>query len=473
MTWMGRLLILPPVLLGAAMIWQASAFKPAPPIAAPEERRIAVSFVTAAPRTFIPQIVGYGTVQPARVWTAIAQIPGQIAYLNPAFVRGGSVRRGEVLVRITADDTKLALSSADADLKSAEARLEEMRLSRQTNNAALDIERDSLALIEADLARTLRLAKRGVVSESVVLTQQREVLAQRAKLQSVENTLALLPAQLKAQEQSVAKADTARRAAQLDLDRTVITAPFDARVASLDVEIGQYVGIGTAIGVLDGAATAEVDVQVSQARMLALSRLSAKTVALAAHPAGRTALKPKSASAQGHAGRSVPTFAASDPRRLTARVSLTTDQGGPSWPAEVARISDAVNPETHSIGVIVRVEDPYGPGTPERRPPLMKGTFVRVALTAPPVANAILVPRSAIRSGRVMIAGRDDRLSYATVRPIFTFDTIAVLAPGALPADARIVTSDPSPALEGLLLSPQADVFAEARLAAAASGDAL
>ncbi|MEM0923971.1 MAG: hemolysin D [Pseudomonadota bacterium] len=427
--------------------------------------------MTATPRAFTPWISGYGTVSPARVWSAIAQISGAINYRNPAFVRGGNVSKGDVLVRIADQDARLALASAEADLDSAEARLEEMRLSEQTTKDTLKIERASLDLAEADLARIERLSKRGVVSDAAVQSEQREVLAQRSKVQSQENSLALLPAQIRAQEQAVLKADIARRSASIDLERTTVIAPFDARVASVDIEISQYVGKGASLGVLDGSEAAEIEVQISQRRLFALTELQ---VGLEdrAEERPRPAAATRSPDLPRQRG-SPATLAAGVPHGLDAQVLLGSDQGSFAWEADVIRISDAVSAETRSLGVILRVPDPYGQPARGGRPPLIKGTFVRVDLSAPPVAGAILVPRSAIRNGKVMIAGPDDRLDFVPVTQIFAFETVAVLAPGSLPRHARIITSDLSPAIEGHLLAPEPDLVAEARLSAAASGGAL
>jgi multidrug efflux pump subunit AcrA (membrane-fusion protein) len=473
MIWARRLLLVPPVLLGAAMVWQASLVQPKPPLAAPEERRVPVSYVAATPRTFTPRITGYGTIAPARVWTAVAQIAGPIDYINPGFVRGGFVGAGEVLIRIASDDAELTLASADADLKNAEARLEEMQASRQTTLSALEIERKSLDLAEADLNRTRRLAERGAVSESVLQAKQRDVLAQESKVQSLESTLVLLPAQIRAQEQSVAKSKAAKRAAALDLERTVVTAPFDARVARVDVEISQFVGVGTTMGTLDDASTVEIDVQLPQPQMIALARLSAGLREPTSHVPARPTASVHAAGLQERPARPEDGLIPGHAHHLLARVSLSLEQDGHSWPAVVARLSDSISPETRSMGVIVRVTEPYAGSEGAGRPPLIKGMFVRVDLTAPPVVDVILVPRSAIRHGRVMLAGPDDRLVLADVTEIFAFDSFAVLAGDALPSDARIITSEPDAAIEGLLLSPEPDVLAEAKLDLAAHGRAL
>ncbi|MEM9046388.1 MAG: HlyD family efflux transporter periplasmic adaptor subunit, partial [Pseudomonadota bacterium] len=463
MKWWKTLLALPPVLLGAWMISQAISVQPAPPLIEPSERRVPVSFITAEPRVLTPQVFGYGTVEPTRVWTAVPQVAGTIEYLNPAFARGGYVREGALLIRIAAQDAELALNSAEADLSHAQARLDEMQISRQTTAGALEIEHQSLDLAKKDLARTRALVTKGVVSEAVVQDLQRDVLAQRSKVQSLESTLALLPAQLKAQEQTVEKSRIAVDTAALDLLKTQIEAPFDARVASVDVAIGQYVGVGSVMGELDGADTAEIDVQVSQQRMLALSRLSTN-FDLPPNEAVASQISPVSATcAEGDDGGSCG-LAPGVPRPLTAQVSLTADQGRAQWQADVFRISDTVDPETRSLGVIVRVREPYARSYEIGTPPLIKGMFVKVAFSAPPVSDAVLVPRSAIRNGQVMLAGPDNRLSFMPVSEVFSFGNISVLAPGNLPPTARVITSDLPGAVPGLLLSPQPDLITEAKI---------
>ncbi|MEM6549405.1 MAG: HlyD family efflux transporter periplasmic adaptor subunit [Pseudomonadota bacterium] len=265
----------------------------------------------------------------------------------------------------------------------------------------------------------------------------------------------------------MAAAQFARVSAELDLARTVVRAPFDARVSRVDVETHQFLAVGASIGALDGTAAAEIDVQVPQDRMAAMVGLAAGGAAAATSNMGH-AVRPSPAVFQPIAAGRSDRPGAEDPHRLSATVSPTTGDGVLAGPATVARISDSVDAETRSLGVIVRVAEPYAQTGSAHRSPLIKGMFVRVDLAASPVSGAVLVPRSAVRNGRVMLVGPNNRLDFAKVTPVFSTDGIAVLAPGTLPVGARVVTSDPSPAIEGLLLAPQPDRVAEARLEAAA-----
>jgi len=436
-----------PVLAGIGLVWWSVSNRPSPIMVEPEERRVPAAYVLATPRVFTPEVSGFGSVRPAQVWNAVAQVAGRIEEVHPNFVRGGFIASGETILRIASEDYELAVARAEADIRSAEARIEEMRLSGRTTQASLDIETQALSLAERDLARIAELAERGAVSSAVVEDQQRDVLAQQVKVTNLQNALVLLPAQVEALAQSAEVYRAAKRAAELDLERTVLTAPFDGRVAAADVEVSQYVGVGAVMGALDGVASAEIDVQIPPRRMAALARLAFQD-------------------RQGVSAASSP-FA----DRLSARASLgmEVDEPAPEWPATVARISDAVDPETRSIGVIVRIADPYVSAAPGARPPLIKGMFVKATLSGPNVEGSVLVPRAAVRDGRVMLADADDRLRFAAVTTVFAWDGIVALAPDALPDGARVVVSEPSPAIEGLLLAPERDDEVEARLDATAT----
>jgi len=84
----------------------------------------------------------------------------------------------------------------------------------------------------------------------------------------------------------------------------------------------------------------------------------------------------------------------------------------------------------------------------------------------------ILLPRAAVRDGRVLIAGPDDRLSMAEVTVTYTYGDFAVLN-GALEPGTRVVVGDLSPAIERMLLAPELDEQVAERLRAVAMPTAM
>ena len=227
----------------------------------------------------------------------------------------------------------------------------------------------------------------------------------------------------------------------MNLDRTVITAPFDGRVAEADVEISQFIGSGTKMGTLDGVAAAEIDVQIPPAQMARFVRLAFG------------GLRSPKGVREFSRGIGV----------LSAVVGIGFTGIGPVWKAEVKRISDTVDPATRSFGVIVSVANPYGNLRPGDKPPLIKGMFAKVQLRGPPVHNVMLLPRNAVVNGRVKIVGKDKRLRFANVEISFAFQDVAVLQSG-LEGGTKVVISDLSPAIEGMLLNPVEDGAAAIRL---------
>ncbi|MCA9134869.1 MAG: efflux transporter periplasmic adaptor subunit, partial [Planctomycetales bacterium] len=69
-----------------------------------------VETVTVERGTYAPQLVVLGTVQPARDIVLSPRIRGQVLELSPAFVPGGMIRQGELLLKIDPADFENAVS---------------------------------------------------------------------------------------------------------------------------------------------------------------------------------------------------------------------------------------------------------------------------------------------------------------------------------------------------------------------------
>jgi multidrug efflux system membrane fusion protein len=439
-----RLLILPPVIAGFAVIYWATANRSQPEIRDISEREVPVAYIVAETRSFVPRVTGFGIVEPGRIWNAVAQVQGRITELHPEFVRGGTIRDGQEIARIDPEAYELAVAQAEANVRSGAAQIAELDANAEATRALLAIERESLDLAERELNRQRQLAERGQIAASTVEAQQRSVLSQRSAVQSLENQLQLVPVQRDALEQALAVSEASLDQAQLDLDRTSVFAPFDGRVATADVDIGEFVSPGSRLGTLDGIATAEIDAQVAPQEMAQLSRLIFDDRGNPFAPSNLAG------------------------ENLTARVRLNVDGFDPQWPAEVDRITDGVDPQTRSIGVIVTVDNPYGLARAGERPPLIKGMFVEVELEGPVVEGVFVLPRRAIEDGRIMVVDEAGRLAFAEVEITFAQDDLAVVFADSLAEGMQIIVSAPSPAIPGMLLAPERDTGTEARLASAA-----
>lgn len=438
------LVTLPLVALGVGILGYMVTTKPPPERLALVERTSAVRVIVAENRPVVPQATGFGVVSPARTYELIPQVQGIAEYVNPALHKGQILPAGALLLRISPSDFNLEIAQARANIRSAEARLAELTVSEENLKAALEIENEALDLADRDYIRIKDLSQKGTVSPSALEAKRAAFLGQKQKVQGVENSIALLPTQRAVQTEQIAVYRASLATAELKLERAEITLPFAARVASSSLETGQFVRAFAAAAEFDGVDAAEVDAQVSADDLL--ETLFVSVGSDSQHLAGGASALTVSFKQLG----------------LVATVRMKIGQRILEWPATVDRISDTIDQKAGTIGVIVRVDGAYSSARPGKRPPLTKGMFVKVTLSGKPV-NGIVVPRSALRDGHLLIAGDDDRLTLIPVTPLLVQDTIAMIAQG-LAEGQRVVVSNPSPAMPGMLLEVTEDEQMMARL---------
>ena len=227
------------------------------------------------------------------------------------------------------------------------------------------------------------------------------MLAARVAMQNSENTLALIPTQRRLQAAKITQAER-------DLSNTSVRAPFNLRVTELAIEKDQYVSVSQVL--FKGDATDRVEI-VAQIEMSAIRKLFI----------GREAQLPSIAQMQ------------SGLREFTGfRPQIRMDMGNTiaQWDAEFVRFSDQVDPQTRTIGIVVAVDAPLSKAIPGVRPPLSKGMFVQVAVRGHVQKARVVIPRIAIRNGRVYIASKEQRLEVRTVSVLFHQGAISVIGAG-------------------------------------------
>jgi membrane fusion protein, multidrug efflux system len=441
-----KAMIVPPIAVGAALVYFAVSGKNAPERAEIAETATVVRVVTSEPQTFVPRVIGYGTVEPTRTLDAIAQVSGRVTYINPSLKRGDFVAKGEVLIKLSPEDYELEIAEAQTDIASSSVDLEELDVTLETQKKSLEISKSVLDLEKRELERLKTLSKRKVISDQKVENQEAVVLQQQADVQDLENEIALNPVKRKALEQAKRKNEVRLKTAELNLTRTTIRTPFDARVSRVNVEIDQFVSSGTSIGELDGTDAADIDVQISPASMSGFANM---------------AFPGQLDSEEGvlRARRELD--------RLSAIVRVGSVGDAAKWDARVKRVSDTVDPDTRSVGLIVSVDKPYNTLRPGVKPPLVKGMFTEVELSAPPLADQTILPRNAVLNGKVMTVTPDKRLALVDADVAYQFGDIVVLS-APLPKGTQVIVSDISPVIEGMLLKPVEDKAAVESIALAA-----
>ena len=415
-----RLLVIPPVVLGVlVVVWMAASRQP--PVQAEKSEPFRTVRVIEAPLVeLVPRAEGYGPVRPARIWTAVSQVAGRVTYIHDKLRDGEILPEGTELVRIDPKDYQIALAQARAELA-------ELEVQEANARSSLKIEQRNEELAQKELERIRKLLRQGTSSQSAADEKERAMLAYRAAVQNLQNTLALVPAQRSLLEARVALAER-------DLERTVISAPFDMRVANLKVEADQYVSVGQSLFEGDDVDRVEIEAQVA---MSSLRRLFI----------GRPEFKI-------NVQRLSEEFA--EIVDMDPLVQMDLGNHVAQWQAEFVRFSDTVDAETRTMGVVVAVDRPFDKVKPGYRPPLSKGMFVKVVLNGNYRSQRLVVPRNAVRSGVIYVADENSRLRRRPVKILFSQGDVSVIEQG-LDAGERVVVSDLVPAVEGMLLQVELD----------------
>ena len=440
-------LILPPVLIGAAILFVVVARHNTPQQEAiPEASRPLL--VIEVPRTVVvPRILGFGTARPGDIWSAVAEVRGRITNTHHELKAGAIIRQGETVVQIDRVEYDLQIARLEAEIAQIEAQQAELDTQEVNYKDALAIEAESLRVAKRELKRIGDLRKSSAVSEVEFDATSRAVLSQQQSLQSLRSSLNVLPAQRNALAASLDAKRAALGQAQLDLDRTVVKAPFDCRLSDVSLEVGQFVAAGETMFEAFGAAVTEIEAQmpIDQVRKLLTPTDGPLDLSGDAMQAIRTVFN------------------------VEAVVRLRTGDFVVQWVGRFDRIREELDLQTRTLRVVIAVDRPYENVVPGERPPLSPGMFCEVELRGAPRPDRIVVPRTSVRDDIVYLVNSQNRLAPQPVDVAFSQGGFSVIAKG-LSGGERLVVSDPTPAIEGMLVEPMLDKQIQANLVSEAEG---
>lgn len=433
-------LFLIPVLFGVVIFWVLLARKKPPVRVEQQATAIPVRVVEAISATFRPTVLGYGTVRPQNPWRMVAEVPGKIVFLHPAFEEGAFVEAGTVLLKIDPAEYELAVRRQAAQVALVEAQRQQLQQEQRNLDANLALEKRNLKLVERELQRQVALVGNGAVSETMMEQTERDRLRSQLSLKQLENQQALFPSRAQQLEAQLEQAKVALDDAKRRLAQTEIRLNFNGRVAAKAVEYLQPVAVGAVLGEIHGTAAVEIRAEISLSQW---NRLQQETPL---------------------AGKDQ----ASNRSGLTARVRLKNNHNNWVWPAEVRHIAASLDPATRAVGVIVTVTQPYASQAGSSRPALMDGMFCEVELRGPP-RRGVLIPRVGQRGQQVAVAGPDNLLELRNVTLGTAFGEVVEVVAG-LAAGEQLVVSDLNPSVQGSALEPVRDEAMQQMLHAAQEG---
>lgn len=183
--------------------------QPEPVKAAAPEAALAVKTQILKSTSVTLEVESQGTVQPRTRTTLISEVSGAVLEVSEQFIVGGTFGAGDVLLSLDPTDYEVALQRAEAQLISANARL------------------------ELEKARAIQAAKEWQMT---------------GRPQSEAPILALRKPYLAEAEANILQSKAEVKRAKQKLEKTKIRAPYAGMVASKGADVGQYVTTGSRLG---------------------------------------------------------------------------------------------------------------------------------------------------------------------------------------------------------------------------------
>ena len=321
---------------------------------------------------------GFGTAGPAIEVQIVPQVSGVVVESHNDFVNGGFFKAGEALIVIDQRDYKLAVENAEAAVAAAQVQVDQ-------EAAEAEVAKKEWALLHPEKE-----------PESALVFREPQIRQAKAQLRAAKAQL---------------------ETAKLSLERTVISMPFDGRVVSESVDIGQYLTPGQPIATVYATDVIEIVVPLED------SELEWFDIPM------------------NHVGSSV-------------------DVGGPEvevkamfagvehkWEGKIVRSEGRIDSSSRMVRVVAQVDRPFD--TYNGNAPLVPGMFVEVWIKGKELKDVFRIRRYAVHNVDEVWVVNDNRLHIQKVKIARRDKEYAYITSGIEDGDV-IVTSPLDTVTDGM-----------------------
>jgi len=341
----------------------------------------AVQTITAQPQRLQMTVQTRGRVRAQTEIEVITGVSGNITHVAPAFVSGGFFRKGDLLVSIDPAEYDLRVAQAQARVMEAQYQL--------TREEA-----------EAEQARQ-EWRQLGEGDPSPLNLRIPQLKEKKAKLAAEQEEL---------------------KNARLLRQRTEIRAPFNGRVRTKTIGMGQYLNTGDVLGSIYSSDLAEVRLPVNTQEL--------SWVDVPDWPSRSAAVK-------------------------GAEVILSANYRGEiqTWRGRIVRSEGAVDEKTGMVMIVAQVSDPFGlRGNEQDRAAsiLPVGLYVEASIEGRWLEGVYALPAGALlQDDRIAIVDQDNRLRLRHVTVLKQVHEQVIVKEGLTPGE-RIMVSGLLHPVEGM-----------------------
>ena len=318
-----------------------------------------------------------GEVRSVTEINVIPQVSGRITQVADEFIDGGNIKKGQPLIWIDDRDYKLASISAESRVAQAKKLLER-------------------ELAESDLAK-----------KDWEELGEGEASPLTLRIPQLEEARALLNA---------AEADLEK--AKLNLERTIISLPFDGLIKKKKAGIGQYVNAGSILGSAFSTEKVLIPLPLTDTELSYLGL-------------------PLGYESKGYFDGPKVIF-----RSFISRKYI-------EWNGRITRTSGSIDSQTRLVYAYAEVINPY-----DEKPPLAIGTYVDAEIEGNFISGGFIIPNSAIKNGNeIYLIDGDNKLKIKKIEIIGTENEDVIIF-GDINETDMVIVSTLNTGYEGMELTP-------------------
>jgi len=331
-----------------------------------EAPSVAVDIAELQMSDFPVWIDSYGTANPLTQTALVSDVSGRVLKVSPNIRAGKSFKENEVLVQLDDRDLKV-----EVDIAIAAAADAEFRYLQEVAEAEI-AEQQWNQKPASEAARLLALRKPQVAAALA------EVKASEARLER----------------------------AKLNLERTQIRAPFDGRVLSQMVDVGQVVSPSQTIAEIYSTEAVEV-------------RLPVKITDLAHLNINEDELNVEA----------------------LPKVSLIAELGNTTyeWTGKIVRSEGVFDPATRMLYLVAQIDDPFT--NTANRPAIRVGQFLRAKVQGNTLTDVFVIPRRAVSQDYKVSVADEGILKKRFIDPLWT-DANSVVVRANTPSTSEFYSQD-------------------------------
>ncbi|GMV99934.1 MAG: hemolysin D [Candidatus Hydrogenedentota bacterium] len=413
------------IAFGVLAMLGLGAMRQDPAEAAPAERALRVEGIRAEPRDVQVILRQTGEAKAIDVVSVIPEVSGNIVEVHPNLDVGRVIPKGETMFLIDPRTYEANVSQAEAQVQTLTSTIERLKVQFDNDKGRLEVMQRTAELAKAEFDRRRDLLNKDNVGSLSGVEAQEQILNTALEAQQrMQMAVDTYPMQIREAEGSLAAAKAQLEIAQLNLDRTRVKAPFNARIKDFRVVVGQFVSPGQPVLSIANDEVLEISVPLdsSEARQwLAFN--------------------------DERPGDNLAWF--NQLKDVPCTVRWTADKENHQWTGKLDRV-ERIDSQTRTLTVAVRVEGEEA-FSKNGGLPLVDGMFCEVSIPGRTLARVVELPDWAVSFENTVYCSVNNRLKTTPVKVAWKQDEKAYVEEGLEPGTIVVTTRLVNP-LENTLL---------------------